>query len=273
VYDPAASSRDGRAPASLARGLRPSGGARNRRHSGRAAALGIATLLLVTACAGTSPSALPTPAAISAAPGEPGGAETPPGESPRPTLEPGEPTGSSEPPGETPTDQPPDPGASPDPEPSVEPAATADPGAPLEPGPAAACSGTDANRDFYAGVADAVSWTLLCPVLGRGWYVESGTYRLASGGRLEISYLGPDGASLELSQGAFCPDTGGCVPDGSDVGAAPLGPLEGTLVALEDGAWAIVVDRGASISWLLVVRGVDEQTARRIGERHVMVDR
>jgi hypothetical protein len=52
-----------------------------------------------------------------------------------------------------------------------------------------------------------------------------------------------------------------------------LGPLEGMLVALDDGDWAIVVDRGASISWLLVVRGVDEQTARRIGERHVVVDR
>jgi hypothetical protein len=36
--------------------------------------------------------------------------------------------------------------------------------------------------------------------------------------------------------------------------------MPGTLVGLDDGGWAVVVDRGASISWLLVTHGLDQAT-------------
>jgi hypothetical protein len=225
----------------------------------------MAVLLLAAAC-GTSqlPSVAgpETPSATVApqGPSDPGD----------PSVEPAEPGGPAEPTGPS-TDPAGGPATPPATEPSAEP--SDDALLPGEPGPAAACTGTEANRDFYTGVAEAVSWTLLCPVLGRGWYVETGTYRLAQGGRLEITYRGPSGASLELREGAFCPALDGCVPAGSDVGAARLGPFDGTLVALDEDGWAIVVDRGASISWLLIVRGVDEAAARGIGERHAIVDR
>jgi hypothetical protein len=35
-------------------------------------------------------------------------------------------------------------------------------------------------------------------------------------------------------------------------------------VATQDGSWAVVVDRGAVPSWLLVVHGLDEASARAI---------
>jgi hypothetical protein len=126
------------------------------------------------------------------------------------------------------------------------------------PDPAAVCTGSDRNRDFYAAVAEAVDWDVYCPVLPSGWFVDRGTYRLAGGGRLEIAYKGPAGARLELREGAFCSEADGCVPDGTERGEAAFGDRTGTLVELAGGGWAIVVDRGARISWLARGEGLTE---------------
>jgi hypothetical protein len=130
---------------------------------------------------------------------------------------------------------------------------------------AEACTGNAANREFFAGVASAVDWPVMCAVLPKGWFVNTGSYRLANGGRMVISYKGPGGATLALSEGAFCKDSGGCVPSGSDAGDAAFGPLGGTLVRLDDGGFAIVVERGANPSWLLEAHGLDEATTMSFG--------
>jgi hypothetical protein len=135
-----------------------------------------------------------------------------------------------------------------------------------------ACTGSQDNQDFFASVARDMDWTVLCAVLPRGWSVQTGSYRLANGGRMVISYKHRSGATLSLSEGAFCADTDGCVPPGTDVGDASFGPLDGTLVALDDGGWAIIVDRGAQLSWLLVAHGVDEATAMGLGAALAVVE-
>ncbi len=139
------------------------------------------------------------------------------------------------------------------------------------PGSADACSGTDANREFFASVAASVNWPVLCAVLPSHWFVDKGEYHLARGGNLVITYKGPGGSTLALSEGAFCSDGGGCVPSGSDTGDASLGPLGGTLVTLDDGDLAIVVDRGATPSWLAVTHGVDAATTVSLGAAMVEV--
>ncbi len=136
---------------------------------------------------------------------------------------------------------------------------------------AAACSGSNENRDFFASMAAAVDWPVYCPVLPDGWFVESGQYRLADGGRLEIVYRGPDRAKITLDEGAFCTIQGGCVPPGEDVGTTAFDGQDGLLVALDDGSWAIALDREATLSWLLVVTGLDETTARSIAAGLVVV--
>jgi hypothetical protein len=138
-------------------------------------------------------------------------------------------------------------------------------------GSAAACSGDDRNQDFYASMAAAVEWTVYCPVLADGWFVDDGRYRLAGGGWLEISYDGPGEARLSLRQGAFCTSDDGCVPGGQPVGQTAFGDRTGDLVATDDGAFVIVVDRGATPSWLLVVNGLDEAAARAVaGDLHAI---
>ncbi len=102
--------------------------------------------------------------------------------------------------------------------------------------PAGDCTGTDENRTFYGSVAAAVDWTVYCPVLPSGWFVETGQYRLAGGGRLAIAYRGPGGARFTLDEGAWCPDESGCAPvrHGRSAPTA-FGDREGTLVATDDG--------------------------------------
>jgi hypothetical protein len=142
----------------------------------------------------------------------------------------------------------------------LEPGASASAGT----GAAAACSGTDKNREFFQAAAAAVSWTVYCAVLPTGWFVESGTYRGSGGGWLQIAYKGPGGARLELREGAFCSAADGCVPPGSDSGVGTFGDRPGTLVKLDSGGWAVVVDRGKPISWLAVGTGVDQATFQRL---------
>jgi predicted small lipoprotein YifL len=201
--------------------------------------------LMLAACGGGAPSATPE-----------ADASVDPTAVTEPTTEASADAASSD----TPTDEPTE---EPTPEPTEE--STPEP-TPSEPssGGASACAGTAENQDFYAVFAAAVDWTVYCPVLPKGWFVESGQYRLAGGGRMEIGYRGPDGARFTLQEGAFCSDADGCVPDGTELGSASLAGLDGTLVSGDDGSWAIVVDPGANPSWLIVGTGIDEEAFRTI---------
>lgn len=136
---------------------------------------------------------------------------------------------------------------------------------------ASACSGTDNNRSFYAKFAQVVTWAVYCPVLAKGWFVSSGGYRLANGGKLEITYSGPGGASVAWSEGAFCASSDGCVPSGTDAGSATLGAMPGTVVALDDGGWAVVVARGSNPEWLLVAHGIDQPTTEALAAAMALV--
>jgi hypothetical protein len=198
--------------------------------------------LLVVACNGA---AAPTPSASNpGASAIPEGTAAPTDEGQTPSLAP-EPA--TEPPADT---APPD--------------ATPKPSASTGTGPAAACSGSDKNRDFYRAAASVLKWTVYCAVLPAGWFVESGQYRQASGGWVEISYRGPAGARLELHEGAFCSDGDGCVPSGTDTGDGQFGDKTGTSVGLDDGGWAVVVARGEQISWLAVGSGLDQAAFQKI---------
>jgi hypothetical protein len=132
------------------------------------------------------------------------------------------------------------------------------------PGSAAACSGTDNNRTFFEDAAAAVTWTVYCAVLPAGWFVDSGQYRGSGGGKVEISYKGPGGARFELHEGAFCAAADGCVPAGTDTGDASFDGSTGTLVTLDGGGWAVVVDRGKSISWLAVGTGLSQAAFQQL---------
>jgi hypothetical protein len=193
--------------------------------------------LLVAAC-GTTATRTPAPSAGSATPG-PSGA---PGSTDGPTGGPTEqPTGeATEPPTGTPTDAP---------------TGTSAPSA----GGADACSGNDENRAFYEAVAGDVTWDVYCAVLPAGWFVDAGSFRLAGGGKLEISYKGPGGQRIEMRQGTYCAGVEGCIPTGPDAGSASYGDRPARLVDTGGGTWLVVAE-GGDVDWEAKGIGMDGPT-------------
>lgn len=138
--------------------------------------------------------------------------------------------------------------------------------------PVTACSDSTDEQNFYAAVVAKVSWAVYCPGLPAGWRIVTGHRETGRVSFLEISYTNRSGARLELREGMFCSQADGCVPAGSDAGAASFGDMAGTLVAGSDGSLAIVVDRGADVSWLLVGRSIDEATFRDLAANMIRVE-
>jgi hypothetical protein len=157
------------------------------------------------------------------------------------------------------------------PKPTKTPKPSASAAASLDAGTAAACTGSDDNRTFFAGVAAQVDWTVVCAVLPKRWFVSSGSFRLAKGGKLLISYKGPNGATLSISEGAWCTDAAGCVPSGQDLGDAALGPMPGTLIGIDGGGFAVSVGGGQPTSWLLETQGLDQATTVELAGAAVAV--
>jgi hypothetical protein len=151
-------------------------------------------------------------------------------------------------------------------------AASAEPTPTGEAGSADACTGNDDNRAFFGDVAAAFDWPVYCAVLPARWSVESGRYRSAGGGWMEMFYRGPNGARFELHEGAFCDEADGCVPDGQDAGSAAFGDQSGTLVTATDGRYAVVVDRGDDISWLAIGDGLDVEAFKDLAAALVRVE-
>jgi hypothetical protein len=199
-------------------------------------------VIVMAACGGATATASPSDAPESSAPTS----EAPPNQE---TIEPSTPEPSTPEPAssELPSAEP----ETPEPDPTDLPAS------------AAACTGNEENVAFFAEFARVVDWAVYCPVLPDGWFVGTGQWRQAEGGRLEISYRGPGGAGLMLQEGSFCPGEGDCVPVGDEIGSTAFGDRDGTLVAT-DGGWTVVVDRGEQPSWLLTVSGVGQAAARQI---------
>ncbi|MCU0505983.1 MAG: hypothetical protein MUE82_09495 [Chloroflexi bacterium] len=148
---------------------------------------------------------------------------------------------------------------------TAEPAATDTPGpsegSPAVPPGAEGCSGSAENRDFFAAAAEAMSWDVYCAVVPDGWFVETGSYRLVDGGRLDITYRGPDGELIAIREGAWCTgDAATCAPRDRELGPAAFGDRAGVLVALggsDADGFAIHVDPGSAPSWAITGTGMD----------------
>ncbi len=165
------------------------------------------------------------------------------------------------------------PSASASPEPSGEPSVSSAPSpsasAAASPSPSAsaspdatACSGSDDNRTFFAQAADTLSFEIYCAVLPSGWSLVGGSYRSASGGRLEISYKGPGGATLRLRQGPnACADDPACPPTGTDLGAASFGDQGASLLATSTG---LAVVASAAVPYIAETTVLDQDATKAL---------
>jgi len=216
----------------------------------------LAIIAVLAVLGGGSGDASPAPSGSQSLPGSPSPATTSPT-----TTEPS--TGAPTAPSTAPSVEPsvaasgqPSPGASPSPGVSPPPGASASP-------EAAGCSGSDANKAFFAQASAALSFETYCAALPSGWNLTSGSYRGADGGRLDILYKGPGGATLHLRQGpAACVGDPACPPTGTDLGEATFGDRPGAF--LSTGAGLAVDASEASVVYLAETTGLDEAAARAL---------
>ena len=161
----------------------------------------------------------------------------------------------------------PDASATQAPSPVVTPTASQEPGTSGNPtgGPttdASVCTGSESNRAFFAQAAAGMSWSVYCAVLPDGWYLETGSYRLANDGHMEVTYRGPGDAHVSIAEGNICLDVGGdveqCAPRDTVIGDGSMGDLVGELGRLSNGL-VLDVDRGANPSWRVTGLGISEE--------------
>jgi hypothetical protein len=147
---------------------------------------------------------------------------------------------------------------------------TATPGGPDA--AAAVCSGSSDVKDFFVAIAQAVPWHVYCAVLPAGWSVEGGTYRLAAGGRMEMSYKTASGGHLELREGHWCTDgPSACSPRDADLGPGSFGAETGDVTS-SGGGFVLYVDPGQNPSWTATATGIDEATFRQLCARLALVN-
>ncbi len=125
---------------------------------------------------------------------------------------------------------------------------------------AAGCSGSHDNRVFFDAIAGQVPWAVYCAVLPDGWFVQAGSFSLRSGGRMEITYHGPEGALLTLEEGNVCEGQASpCPAGGEQIGQASFGDRPGTLTRAGSG-YAIDVDASSFPGWSVTGTGMDQAT-------------
>lgn len=121
------------------------------------------------------------------------------------------------------------------------------------------CSGSDANRTFFDQAAATMSWPVYCAVLPTGWFVDAGSYRVANGGHLNVTYRGPGNAHLAIAEGNVCDGLGTdidvCAPRDAVIGPAAFGDQVGEL-GQEGTGLVLDVDRGANPSWRVTGLGI-----------------
>ena len=117
-----------------------------------------------------------------------------------------------------------------------------------------------------------MAWPVYCASLPDGWFLESGSYRLADGGRLEVTYRGPGDANLAIAEGNLCAgsDVDACAPRDALIGPARLGDRDGELGRLANGL-VLDLDRGASPSWRVTGLGLSEGAFRELAAALVTV--
>ena len=140
-----------------------------------------------------------------------------------------------------------------------------------DPGAAAECAGNDENRDFYMARRRCrrLGGVLPGPGLRAGSSSPASTASPAGAGSRSAIAARPGRASPCARARRATP--AGCVPTGDDLGPAAFGGLDGSLLDLGAGGYAVVVDPGANPSWTITGSGLDQSTFEGIAAALVQV--
>ena len=164
----------------------------------------------------------------------------------------------------TPTAQPTDTPAAPTP---TVPAAPTDVPTAAPTGPAGGCSGSQANKDWWAAESKHLVFTVYCGSMPSGWYFETANDNYNNGGMMYAEYKGPSGATFSVFEGKFDPTI-----HGPSLGSANFGDLGGTLYSAAPAAFALLVNPGTTHAYQAVASGsITQATFVNLAARMVQV--
>lgn len=128
-------------------------------------------------------------------------------------------------------------------------------------GPAGGCSGSALNQAFWADAANKVPFTVYCGVVPGGWYFTAQD-AYGPNGWVKATYSGPNGAKIEIQEGAFCTSgSSACSAHDAVLGSANFGDLGGTLDSLGSGmGFAIYVSAGTAHGYTATGTSVSQET-------------
>jgi hypothetical protein len=129
--------------------------------------------------------------------------------------------------------------------------------APSPTSPAAGCTGTADNQAFFVEAAAKLHFDVYCAVLPSGWWLQTGSYTLASGGFLQVEYKTAGAATFSLWEGAWCPPSKSCIAVGPLVGPASFDGLSGSLY-LNSTTYTLRVGTVANPAYLMVGSGMTQ---------------
>lgn len=135
------------------------------------------------------------------------------------------------------------------------------------------CTGTIDDAGFFKAASVTASYDVYCAVLPEGWTVASRSDPQAAATSMTVTYAGPNGETLTLSEGDICsgPQKSACVP-ATDEGTGPFGQLEGQLVLAPAGAdYGLYVDFGGSPSWEATGTGMSLETFKALTAALIIV--
>jgi hypothetical protein len=119
-----------------------------------------------------------------------------------------------------------------------------------------------ANQAFWVDAANKVPFTVYCGVVPGGWYFGTAGDAYGPTGWVKASYSGPNGAKIEIQEGAFCTSGSSvCSPHDSVLGSAHFGDLAGTLDSLgPTSGFAIYVSAGTAHGYTATGTNVSQGT-------------
>jgi hypothetical protein len=135
------------------------------------------------------------------------------------------------------------------------------------------CTGEADGPGSFKAASMSATFDVYCAALPAGWHRESmsGDEQVVT--TVTVSYSGPNGEILTLSEGDLC--SGGlsvCAPTGTSAGTAMFGDREGQLFTVPPGAdFALYVDPGKSPSWEATGKGMSLETFKTLTSALIIV--
>jgi hypothetical protein len=135
------------------------------------------------------------------------------------------------------------------------------------------CTGEADGPGSFKAASMSATFDVYCAALPAGWHRESMSGDQQPATTVTVTYRGPNGETLTLSEGNLCSaGQSACATAGTSSGAAMFGDREGQLFEAPPGAdYALYVAPGQSPSWMATGKGMSLEAFKALTTALIIV--